>query len=310
LLGPVVRILPNEVHLADTANWDKIYYVGSKYTKARTYYGALMVPHSTFGAETNGIHKIKRARLNPMFSRRQVLELEDVVQQTVAKVVRLTRAAEAAARPVDLHHMFRGVSVDVISEYAFNQSYALLDSPDLGANFFAMVRGIGPAMWFFQQFPPLKDVALTIPLSVMESYMGPAMRQVAMLQREAMARLQGVRGSMAAGKLPTGRPTIFSELVDPEKQSGYPVPPLDELKDEVYAVLAAAADTTGNAMTVAAYKVLCNPHIYQTLREELLEAFPDPDARLEFTKLEKLPYLTGVIKEGLRYTGPHPLNPR
>jgi cytochrome P450 len=265
--------------------------VGSKYTKARTYYGALMVPHSTFGAESNSIHKIKRARLNPMFSRRQVLELEDVVQGTVAKVVRLTRAAEAAGQPVDLHHMFRCVSVDVISEYAFDRSYALLDTPDLGAHFFAMVRGIGPAMWFFQQFPPLRDVALTIPLGVMERYMGPAMRQVATLQREAVARLEGVRDSMAARKLPAERPTIFSELLDPEKQSGFPVPPLDELKDEVYGVLAAAADTTGNAMTVAAYKVLSNPQIYQTLRKELLDAFPEPDARLEFTKLEKLPYL-------------------
>jgi hypothetical protein len=290
-LGPIVRILPNEVHLADTKNFDKIYYMGSKYTKARTFYGALMVPHSTFGAQSNDVHKIKRGRLNPMFSRRQVLELEDVVQHAVDKVVALTRAAAAAGQPVDLHHMFRCVSVDVISKYAFDRSYNLLDTPDLGAYFFRMVRGIGPAMWFFQQFPSLRDVALTMPLGIMKSCMGPAMHQVASLQEEVLVRLRDVQDSMAARKLPTDRPTIFSELLDPEKQSGYPVPPLDELKDECYGVLAAAADTTGNAMTVAAYKVLCNPGIYKTLRKELLDAFPDPNARLEFTKLEKLPYL-------------------
>jgi len=33
---------------------------------------------------------------------------------------------------------------------------------------------------------------------------------------------------------------------------------------------------------------------------ELKEAYPDPEQKMEFLTLEKLPYLTGVIKEGLR----------
>ena len=83
-------------------------------------------------------------------------------------------------------------------------------------------------------------------------------------------------------------------------------------------MLAAAADTTGNAMTVSAYKVVSNPEIYIKVRSELEAAFPDPDATLEFEKLEPLPYLvsipsgvgrvvlatdlsqSAVIKEGLR----------
>jgi len=134
----------------------------------------------------------------------------------------------------------------------------------------------------------------------MKSHMGPAMNQVACLQEEALQQLEDVQGRLKAGKLPTDRPTIFSELLDPEKQSGYPVPPLEELKDEAYGTLIGAAETTGNAMTVACYKVLCNSGIYKTLRKELLDAFPDPNARLEYRKLEKLPYLTGVIKEGIR----------
>jgi len=43
-----------------------------------------------------------------------------------------------------------------------------------------------------------------------------------------------------------------------------------------------------------------HPDIYQKLRKELLGAFPDPDQPIPFTELEKLPYLTGVVKEGLR----------
>ncbi len=56
-------------------------------------------------------------------------------------------------------------------------------------------------------------------------------------------------------------------------------------------ILVAAADTTGNAMTVAAYNVVNNVEIYATLSAELREAFPNPDKTLEFLKLEKLAYL-------------------
>ena len=39
---------------------------------------------------------------------------------------------------MDLHHGFRAVSVDVITDYALNKSYNLLDSPDLGEEFVNM----------------------------------------------------------------------------------------------------------------------------------------------------------------------------
>jgi cytochrome P450 len=68
---------------------------------------------------------------------------------------------------------------------------------------------------------------------------------------------------------------------------------LDEIKDEAYGILAAAADTTGNGMTVAAYHVVNNLAIYKKLRAELSTAFPEADARLNFTELENLPFLVG-----------------
>jgi cytochrome P450 len=289
-IGPVVRIQPNEVHLADQKNFEAIYHVGSKYTKSPVYYWAICIPNATHTTISNELHKRKRARLNPMFSRKMVLELEGVVQDKANKVVALTQDGINAKRPVDLHHAFRCVSVDVITEYAFDKSYNLLDTADLGAEFFRMVRGLGPAMWFFQNFPAIRDLVLKIPPSV-QLYMGGALKQVTTLQQEGVKQLLDVKSRIEAGKLDNSRPTIFSELMDPEKQDGYPVPPPSALKDEVYSILAAAADTTGNAMTVAAYKVIGNAAIYKSVREELHRTFPDPNARLDFMTLEKLPYL-------------------
>lgn len=95
------------------------------------------------------------------------------------------------------------------------------------------------------------------------------------------------------------RPVIFETLLSPA--DGYTIPTPDQIKDEAYAILNAASDTTGNALTVAAYNVVTNPEIYRTLTAELKAAYPDPHEKLEYVKLEKLPYLVSILVFSLIY---------
>ena len=85
--------------------------------------------------------------------------------------------------------------------------------------------------------------------------------------------------------------TIFSHLMDPKAAEGHIVPSVNDLTDEAFIILSAAQDTTGNAMTIALYETVSNPEIYTKVVEELKLAFPDPNVRLDFLTLEKLPYL-------------------
>src|SRR5271170_5617343 len=110
--------------------------------------------------------------------------------------------------------------------------------------------------------------------------------------QHAREQIVEVKANMDAGKIiPGSRITIFQELLTPDIDEGYVVPPIDHLKGEAYGILAAAADTTDNAMTVAAQHVVSNPVIYKKLTAELRAAFPDPNSRLDSVTLEKLPYL-------------------
>jgi hypothetical protein len=92
-----------------------------------------------------------------------VLELESVIQDKAEKLCALVTRKFAAGEPVDLHHAFRAVSIDVITDFAFNKRYNLLDRSDLGRQFFLMVRGIGPALWLFQQWPELSVMKMLPP---------------------------------------------------------------------------------------------------------------------------------------------------
>jgi len=107
------------------------------------------------------------------------------------------------------------------------------------------------------------------------------------------------------------RETIFHTVLNPSTgvDAEQDVPTVKHMIDEAFGMVAAAAETAGNAMTICAFHVLFNPRIYARLRQELLEAFPDPTQPVDYLTLEKLPYLTAVVKEGLRlsYGVLHPL---
>jgi len=106
------------------------------------------------------------------------------------------------------------------------------------------------------------------------------------------------------------RLTIFNQLLDPVVTEGHVVPSVDDLKDEAFSIVTAAADTTGNAMTIAAYNVISNKTIYHKLVTELADAFPGPSPKLEFLAFERLPYLVcPPVCDRLKHLSPNIFRP-
>lgn len=62
---------------------------------------------------------------------------------------------------------------------------------------------------------------------------------------------------------------------------------------------------------MASYHIIDKPPILKKLRAELEEAMPDPTAKIDALSLEKLPYLSACIREGVRLSyGVTSRNPR
>ena len=72
------------------------------------------------------------------------------------------------------------------------------------------------------------------------------------------------------------------------------------LQQEAAGVVGAAIETSKSTLSVTSFHILHNPEILRRLTTELREAsFSDPE-KPNWSELEQLPYLTAVIKEGLR----------
>lgn len=99
--------------------------------------------------------------------------------------------------------------------------------------------------------------------------------------------------------------TVFSEILRGD------LPQAEKsdrrLQDEAQLIIGAGLATTGWTLSVATYYILSNPSVLERLRKELEAAIPntndsdsDPSGPLEWTELERLPYLSGCIKEAIR----------
>lgn len=74
----------------------------------------------------------------------------------------------------------------------------------------------------------------------------------------------------------------------------------DRLASEIRQLIGAGVETVAWALTTTMFHILDKPEILRKLRAELETAIPDPTTLVKVSQLEQLPYLTAVVKEGLR----------
>ena len=93
-------------------------------------------------------------------------------------------------------------------------------------------------------------------------------------------------------------PTIFHDIL------GSSLPPeekkLDRLWQEGQTIIGAGTETTAWSLSVILYHVLANPAIHERLQAELKGVFEIEAGKPTCNQLEKLPYLSAVVSEGLR----------
>jgi hypothetical protein len=165
--GPVVRISPEEIHLNDPENHEKIYYIGSTApSKAVYFYGSFGMKTAAFATTDNALHRVRRAAIHPVFSRKAVLQLEDVVQAKAQKLVHRMEEFLSQSKPVDLHHGYRALAVDVVTDYSFDNCYNQLDSPNFAVDFFNMTGELKPRRWVVQAFPIMGPISNLITPSI------------------------------------------------------------------------------------------------------------------------------------------------
>ena len=94
-----------------------------------------------------------------------------------------------------------------------------------------------------------------------------------------------------------GRTDILSMLIDARDEDGLPMSD-QELRDEMMTLLVAGHETTATALAWSMFRILRDPRVLRTVRDELEEG--SDGTSVDVDRALKLPYLDATIKETLR----------
>jgi cytochrome P450 len=131
------------------------------------------------------------------------------------------------------------------------------------------------------------------------------------LQQDFVKSINNIKADPTVADEKNATRTIFHSIL----QSDLPAyaKTTTRLEHEAQTVIGGGIVTTAWALTQSAFYIISNTSVHSKLMAELRKAIPDisaPDA-FAYEKLERLPYLGGCVKEGVRFSyGISGRNPR
>ncbi|KAK1637724.1 cytochrome P450 [Colletotrichum phormii] len=293
IYGPVVRIGPNDIDISDGAALAPIYSEKGGFLKTPCYSNFDFDGHPTIFSALDPAHRAVRSKaVVSMFSPASIRkEGDQILRSCVDRLMEHIRQEAASGKPVNMLNMGRCLALDAVTEYLLGKTYGGIseleasrsanDSSKLSASefvdtFVAVGRFFLLPNWIFHAFE------WALPKLFPDQKVDESMDLVTSFCNQVVAE------------------------ADPEKDQTYQARLLRagiskaEAAIQCMDLMFAGTDSTGMNFGAICWHLAQSPSTYQKLKEELASpetAQADP---------QTLPYLRGVVREGLRMSMANP----
>ncbi|KAL2807885.1 putative benzoate 4-monooxygenase cytochrome P450 [Aspergillus granulosus] len=300
--GPIIRINPDEVHIKDPDFIAKLYTQSNgradKPPRAAETFGPFPAAIST---ASHGHHRLRRSALNPFFSKKSVSELVSAMTHAIDILCQRLRDAGKTGEHVNLKYIYAAVTSDIIDGYCFAREPTKVLEKDFGQKFFDDIDSFLEVSLLNFHAPIIMRLTFSLP-DWINKLLAPAMAAMLDFRQDLGRQIDDIRHGKDKAYEGIGHRTVLHELLSSS------LPPAElktpRLRDEAFTLMVAGAGTTAYTLRATTYYIAANPSIRSRLYTELKTAIPDPSNTPPLSTLEKLPYLTAVIREGLRLSEP------
>jgi cytochrome P450 len=105
--GPIIRINPYELHVSSPEFIEKLYTGPGKRRHRWSWMTAQFgLPEAMFGTSDHDSHRIRRAAVNPFFSKGAVRKLQPIVDERIDALLGRFRQFQASGEPITLDYAF------------------------------------------------------------------------------------------------------------------------------------------------------------------------------------------------------------
>ena len=162
--GPIIRISPHELHILDPDYFDQI-YTGANAPKDKYMWHTKAADCTTAIGFTgpHELHRMRRASIDPFFSKRSVTALESLMKNKTERLSDRVEEHRQNGQPVNLTCAYLAYGTDVITDYAFNDDYRLLDLPDFNVKWKDEILCLMRSLALISHFPWLPRLLERLP---------------------------------------------------------------------------------------------------------------------------------------------------
>jgi len=303
--GDIIRIAPDELHFAKPTAYDEIYNARNKWDKDPRLYHSFDTAESFFAQRDYLSAKHRRALISNLFSKTAISELHHLIRDKLDHFFDVLGEHYAAGKSSNLYLGFQCFTADTITTFSFSTCFNQLSFPDFHGD---IVEGVDIGL---PAFTPLKYSAVFVWIikntpNWLLKIASPRLKGLVVFKEALMTQIKAI---LQDPKLLDNAPhrIIYSELLDPEANKGHPAPTPLQLWHEAQVLFSAGSHTVGTTLMIGTYHLLHNPEVKQRLVDELFSAWPVLDQPPSYEEIEKLPFLTAVVKEALRIAVPTPV---
>ncbi|KAI0860248.1 cytochrome P450 [Xylaria cubensis] len=310
-LGPIVRIQPHHVSVADDEAIPIIYGHGNGFLKSEFYDAFVSIKRGLFNTRDRAEHTRKRKLVSHTFAPKSVSQFEPYIAENLETfVTRWDELAEKSPRGdktahVDCLKWFNYVAFDTIGDLAFGAPFGMLkagadiaevrtslNAPPIYAPAVEILNRRGEVSAALGCYPWIKPYAKWLP----DPFFSKGLTAVENLAGIAIARVK----DRLDNPPDINRKDLLARLQEGRDEKGEPLG-FQELTAEALTQLIAGSDTTSNTSCALLYYAARTPGVLKKLQEELDAAIPSNSTKVpDYESVRNLPYLEAVINETLR----------
>lgn len=143
LPGPIVRISPYEVHVNDPRFQDTLYRQDGRWEKYQWTYEPLGNSASMHGTVDHDIHRMRRAALNPFFSKQRISTATSSIQTQIGKLSSRLDGFVVSGKVANIGAAYSALTMDIVTDYILEKSYGNLDCEDFNFDFVTTINNQG-----------------------------------------------------------------------------------------------------------------------------------------------------------------------
>ncbi|KAL8837303.1 MAG: hypothetical protein Q9170_002560 [Blastenia crenularia] len=296
--GPIIRLNPDELHINDPEYFDKV-HLGlrgrvEKPQRAAESFGPVA---SVFGTVNHELHRTRRAPLDRLFSRKLVQELQPWIVSAIEKLCTRLQSTMDKDETINLKYAYLALTRDIIYQYCFSRPLNSVSQPDLDKPYLDAVEAgpqITPLIFNLHWFGVLLHSIPGWLVKILSPGFSLTLDELAKMS----VHIEAIRSGTDDAYKHSEHPTVFHELLNsnlPEEEKAK-----NRIRDEAQAIIGAGISTTSLTLLITTCHITTSPSILSNLHNELKSAIPDPHVVPPLQDLERLPYLTACVLEGLR----------